>query len=78
MPYYHTATVNNIKKTITKCNEDIQALTTEVFELKQQLQESREQLETASIALCDITKEADIHKKSVALLRKRWRNLKRV
>ena len=50
MPYYHTATVNNIKKTITKCNEDIQALTTEVFELKQQLQESREQLETASIA----------------------------
>lgn len=72
MSYCHIAAVHNMKREITKCNEDIQALTTEVSELKQQLQQSREQLETASIALCSITKEADMHKKCVALLRKRW------
>lgn len=38
MFYCHAATVNNMKREITKCNEHIQALTTEVSELKQQLQ----------------------------------------
>ena len=71
MPYCHFAAVNTMKREITKCNEHIQALSTEVSELREQLQQSREQLETASNALCSITKEADMHKRKCCTAQKK-------
>jgi len=61
MPY---GNVGAVKAEITKCNLQIETLTTEVSELQHKLQKTQEQLQTACYAFCEA-------KKSNVLLKKR-------
>ena len=64
MVYYNVqALKQSVSSQVNKCCEQIEDLNSECVVLRQRFKESREQLRTAQIALCDVTKENEIFRK---------------
>ena len=64
MVYYNVqALKQSMSSQVNKCCEQIEYLNSECVVLRQRFEESREQLRTAQIALCDVTNENEIFRK---------------